>query len=290
MSSKKFTALTFAWLRLLKSDRDLTALAVGTQLIEHFNEKEGGRAWAGTAFMAKELGVSQPTVVRAVHRMHARGRLQVEWGKRGRGHANQYWMVIKDAPAPTAPAAKGTSADLFDTLKDAPAHVLDAGKDAPASRKDAPAHMNHLKNHCGAATTAPQRGRESELALAVPAGALAPVGGAPEEKNKALIGDRFGWLLAIWSVRPWPHTEKHEAADRKAFAAACREADPDAIIAAARAWVAAIDHPRHLPKLADWLSNNNWQKPPPTRRRNGGKVSPSREAREMSEQYRHAGH
>src|SRR5262245_40096396 len=96
--SKQFTAQVFAWLRLLKGDHDLTALAVGVQLTDHFNEKEGGVAYPGCDFMAAELGMSQSTVVRALHRMHERSRIRVEWGKPGRGCSNRIWMLLKHAP------------------------------------------------------------------------------------------------------------------------------------------------------------------------------------------------
>src|SRR5262245_36203089 len=128
MSTKQFTAQTFAWLRLLKADHDLTALAVGVQLTEHFNEKEGGQARVGYRFIADALGVTESTVVRAVRRMHERGRLRVYWGQPGRGHPNHYWMVIKPAPA----------------------QVLEPGKPAPENlrqrqRKPVLAQQNHLK-------------------------------------------------------------------------------------------------------------------------------------------------
>ena len=146
MSTKQFTAQTFAWLRWLKGDRDPMALAVGVQLTEHFNEKEGGCAWAGCGYMANELGVAESTVIRAVHRMHARGRLRVEWGKQGRGHPNRYWMIVKPAPS-----------QVSDTGKPAPES---AGKPAPAPRKPAPAQENHLKNHRGCLKASPM-GRET---------------------------------------------------------------------------------------------------------------------------------
>ena len=94
MCSKAFTASTFAWLRLVKADGDLTALAVAVQLIEHFNEAEGGVARAGTRYIAEQLGLSHPTVSRALHRLVDRGRLRIEWGEQGRGHANRCWMVV----------------------------------------------------------------------------------------------------------------------------------------------------------------------------------------------------
>lgn len=57
----------------------------------------------------------------------------------------------------------------------------------------------------------------------------------------------------------------------------------DAIIAAAKAWVAAADAPRFLPPLAKWLGARGWEKPPPKRHKQknarryyGGKPDPCR--------------
>jgi hypothetical protein len=69
-------------------------------------------------------------------------------------------------------------------------------------------------------------------------------------------------LQAIWA-RPWPDDE---ADDRRAFSKACALAEPDVIIAAASAWVAAADAPRYLPPLGKWLDGHGWEKPPPTRK------------------------
>ena len=71
----------------------------------------------------------------------------------------------------------------------------------------------------------------------------------------------FAALRAVWT-RPWADDD---AADRRAFAQACRTASPKDIIDAAAAFVAAADAPRFLPPLARWLANRGWEKPPPTK-------------------------
>jgi hypothetical protein len=115
----------------------------------------------------------------------------------------------------------------------------------------------------------------------MPLDARAPDGAHIEEESKrlseereeskvvALRPDRFAELQAIWQ-RPWPDDE---AAGRRAFAKACAMAEPDTIIAAAAAWVAAADAPRYLPPLAKWLDGKAWEKPPPTRKRTQGQLS-----------------
>ena len=77
--------------------------------------------------------------------------------------------------------------------------------------------------------------------------------------------ERFSQLRAVWA-RPWADDD---AADRRAFAQACREVAPDDIIAAASAFVAAADAPRFLPPLAKWLAARGWEKPPPTKPKGG---------------------
>jgi hypothetical protein len=73
-------------------------------------------------------------------------------------------------------------------------------------------------------------------------------------------------LRAIWT-RPWADDE---AADQRAFAAACREVAPEVILEAARATVEAIENPRYLKPLSEWLSRRGWEKPPLKRKRANG--------------------
>jgi hypothetical protein len=73
-------------------------------------------------------------------------------------------------------------------------------------------------------------------------------------------------LREVWR-RPWAD---NDAADRRAFAQACKHADPADIIEGARAWVAAIDDARYLPALAKWLDGHGWLKEPPKKR--GGRT------------------
>jgi hypothetical protein len=263
MSSKQFTALTFAFLRLVKSDHDLTALAVALQLTEHFNETEGGVARAGTQFMARQLGLSQPTVVRALHRLADRGRLRIEWGKQGRGNVNHCWMLVEER---CAGASFGRAEKIQKKMRQRP-------------KKDAPAHMNHLKNQGGASKEAPPLERER---VHYPSPAAALDGAAGKIETSLLVSasatpeeEEFAALRAAW---PRPFADD-EAADRRAFAEARAIASVDQIVAGACAWAAAADAPRYLQPLAKFLAGRCWEKPPPQRgrthpqhRRNGNKV------------------
>jgi hypothetical protein len=86
---------------------------------------------------------------------------------------------------------------------------------------------------------------------------------SPIERSAPLARkERFAELRGIWQ-RPWADDD---AADQRAFEAACREVTPDEVIEAAKTWVAAADAPRFLPPLAKWLNARGWEKPPPKKR------------------------
>jgi hypothetical protein len=107
-ASKNFTRQIFAWLRQVKNDHTLqpSAALLALQLTEHFNRRLGGAAWASCETLAAGVGMGKTTAVRLLHEFERRGHLKVEWGKQGRGHSNQYWMLIK-----------GPSADLLSEPK-----------------------------------------------------------------------------------------------------------------------------------------------------------------------------
>src|SRR5262245_26384227 len=99
--------------------------------------------------IAEAIGMSEHAVIRAVRALEARGHLRIKWGKPGRGHSNEYWMLDREP-------------DLFADLKPAPAQVLEDEKPAPAhseksalaskkpalaSRKPAPAQETLSKTH-----------------------------------------------------------------------------------------------------------------------------------------------
>src|SRR6516165_5684597 len=127
-ASKNFTRNVFAWLRQVKNDHRLppSAALLALQLIEHFNQRLGGTAWASCEHLAAAIGMSKATAVSLLHRLEARGHLNVEWGKQGRGHSNRYWMIVK-----------GQQADLFETKKG-------QRKGQSAARKGQPADLNHF--------------------------------------------------------------------------------------------------------------------------------------------------
>jgi hypothetical protein len=278
---RRDTRKLFVWLAQVKADPELSpsAFKVAYEIGQHFNSRHGGAAWPSSLTIATNIGVGKATVIRVVEQLRERGHLRVDPGQAGRGHSNQYFMVVrKGAAAHPKPAAKTCiGAGPHDVNKRSTSEPFAEPIKGPFSTpKGPPVDLNYLEPPMGPPSAVPIEGRESgSLALtAIPATAPAPVGGAVEEGKEAadrLVVDRFAELLAVWQ-RPWG---EDEPAAQRAFVIACREAEPDEIIAAARAWVSAADDPRFLKPLAAWLTKSLWQNQPPQRRptRNGGKVS-----------------
>lgn len=246
MSTKQFTAQTFKFLHQVNGNSALPAsdLKIALELTRYFNEAEGGRAYPSCKTIGDATGLSEATVIRGVRRMEQHGHLKVIWGRQGRGHPHQYWPVVKPAPVQVSEAGKPASAPPV--------------KPASAKIKPAPMQENLSKNHVASATRNATMERESVLAHCVsdPGGA-GPDGRAPDQEQ-----EDFDRLWANW---PRPFCDDVAAA-RRAYAEACREADPGDIAEAAIAWVAAADAPRFLPPLAKWLDARGWEKPPPQRR------------------------
>jgi hypothetical protein len=137
--STKFTAKVFRWLHQVNADKKLPASVakVAIRMSPDFNEDKGGMAWSACKTMGDDIGISEHTVIRAVRALEARGHLRIKWGKQGRGHSNNYWMI-----------EKGQQADLFEDTKPAPAQVLEDQKPAfketrkPASASRKPASVS----------------------------------------------------------------------------------------------------------------------------------------------------
>ena len=256
MSSKAFIAKQFAWLRLLKTDRDFTALAVGVQMLDHFNESEGGRARAGCKFIGDKIGVEESTVVRAVHRMHERGRLHVEWGKQGRGHPNQYWMIVE--PGKPAPA------QVSEPPKPAPAHVLIPAPpqvlEVPAppenlrqrNIKPAPAQVNLSKNRKKEEEDISHDLFDGGRELVVSHETSAP---PPIEKKPFGLDTMFAEFMAAYPKQVDPERPFKEF--RRALHKGARFADIMAGVAryvTAKPW----SEPKYIKHPANWLRERMW--------------------------------
>jgi hypothetical protein len=248
-----------AWLRaVLASDLPHVAVRVALAIGFHLNV-EFGRCYPGIKDIVTASNIPERSIYRQIALLEKAGWLAVRHVRRP-GQHNEY-VLARPATAmaglhPERPAT-GDRVDLPIGGRTEQAKIQEADAKASASR-----------------------GRERcELALAViPASALAE-GGALEGKEGV---DRFPDLWQLWSsARSWPDSDFDEAVARRSFDLACREADPDDIIAAARAWVSAVE-PRCLSTLSKWLLGRGFQKRLPARRqRNGNKVSLSSLALEI---------
>jgi helix-turn-helix protein len=275
MSSKQFTAQVFAWLRQINRGPYLAAdLKVALELTEYFNEKDqGGRAYPSYKTLGHAIGLSEQTVIRSIDRMRAQGDLRVISGKAGRGHPNQYWMVVK-------PAQKTfTVTEVFEQRRKPSSGV---------KKTSIAAEENHLKNHNAdgeCLRTPPSAGERVRTACEQdlsPSAGTPPLTRDPAEhfprSDVSSDGEKedsaFRDLRALWR-RGWASDDepKAQAIARQAFERACREAEPDEILEGAKRWIAAADAPRYLPALPQWLAGRGWEKPPPTgktRRSHGG--------------------
>jgi hypothetical protein len=263
----------FVWLDQVRGDPELSpsAFKVAYEIGQHFNARHGGAAWPSSLTIATNVGLGKTTVIRVVQQLRERGHLKIDPGKAGRGFSNQYFMVVrKGAAAYPKPAAKTcASAGSQDADKRSTSEPFAEPIKGPFSTpKGPPVDLNYLEPPMGPPSAVPKEERESELALADIPGAPAPVGGALEEGKEVAV-DRFPDLWALWSSRrSWPDDD--EATARRSFVLECREAQPSDIMAAAQAWVSAVE-PRYLPKLSKWLLGRGFLKLPPARRqRHGG--------------------
>jgi hypothetical protein len=301
----KRAADAFAWLRLLNSDRDPMAASVGVELLEFFNPD--GEAWPGYDTLAKSLGVAETTIMRAIKRMHQRGRLDVAWGSAGSGHSNRYRMIIKPAsaqvsearkkPAPVQPKTCASASEPLKRTKIGEGEPK--GSPFPLERENAP---SALDSGIGAG---PPAGRPPDLFEdhhpAEPIGSPPdPIASPPEpeilppihdSRHRTRHREAGGDVVAIDEQRAWRKlvelwdrghsSDATLATARTAFARACAVAEGGAeeIVEGAEVWRAAFaagDGLRFLPRLIDWISAESWKRPPPAKRKRQQRGAPRR--------------
>jgi hypothetical protein len=98
-------------------------------------------AWIGTREIADKIGMSRFTVMTMVRRLVEQGHLEVDPGRRGRGHSNHYRLVkkgvhtslLRDAKAKSKAKSKGT-----------PANPSGGEKVSARTSRGAPTHQNPL--------------------------------------------------------------------------------------------------------------------------------------------------
>jgi hypothetical protein len=249
---RKFNRSRFDWLNKIQRDPGVSngAYRVASALSNYFNYRTG-RAWPSLDSLAADSTLCRAGVFKAIEQLKARGYLKVLAGSQGKGNANRYQMA----------------AGFVHSSEQRFVH--------PSKRFVHPSEVNLTKN----STMEPLQGsirRETEPSVrsktgATDADAPRPVffknGENPSRVEKPKQPQDYERLAQIWA-RPWPDDP---VAGARAFTQACeRGADPDAIIAGARAWATAADAPRYLPPLERWLDQGCWAKEPPKRRQRNG--------------------
>jgi hypothetical protein len=166
-----FTKDRFEWLDQVAADPELpasafkVAYAIATSLwrnkgtVTLVSPQAGAaddvrEAWIGTRKIADKIAMSRFTVMTMADRLKERGHLEVDPGKRGRGHSSHYRLVRKGAPANLLEnkkaKLKGAHTSLSDGAqakpkakpKGAPANLLDGEKVGPRTSRGAPTHLN----------------------------------------------------------------------------------------------------------------------------------------------------
>jgi hypothetical protein len=163
MCSKAFTRKTFTWLRQINHDKGVLAIDVrlAVELTDYFREKDqGGRAYPAAKTLGKAVGVSEQTALRSVDRMVKRGHLYVIPGKPGRGHPNQYWMIVK--PVEKTSIAVEVFQGQKTSTRGRPKTSIRDEKTSIAVREN---HLRTTKSPSGESYALPQKAGERESAL-----------------------------------------------------------------------------------------------------------------------------
>jgi hypothetical protein len=172
----------FAWLDQVLIDRELPASAfkVAYRIGDGFNDvQHDGKAWESCKEIGNAIAMSEKTVITMVRRLHARGHLRVEWGQQGRGHPNNYWMIIKPASA----------------------QVSDEIKSASMPRKPAPTQESHSIEPSDPYGVTLER---DTAASAGPAPDGAPTSAAGAGDTAVPHGQEQAALRAVWARKATP--------------------------------------------------------------------------------------
>jgi hypothetical protein len=118
-NSPKFTRQIFLWLAQVNCDRELPVSAIGfaVALAPYFNEAEGGMAWPSFDVLAAAAGTSKSVAQAMAIALEKRGHVRIEWGKRGRGSSNHYWMILKVRQDELSEAEKSSAERTFRARK-----------------------------------------------------------------------------------------------------------------------------------------------------------------------------
>ncbi len=259
-------------------------------ILYKYANRATGLSYPSQTTLAADLGTSIRTVQRLLDILERHGLVVVPGD--GRGQSSRYWIhpqrVSPVTPFPgrkddkkgrhptpvkgdialspelnREPRASGESYGLPASLGERDALTRESDPPDRAGALDAPGRSENQEEE------SKQTGNEEE---SQPAAEAEP----PSEARDLACRE----LLESWQ-RGWAadETAKALAVARNAFATACELAEPAAILAAAKAWIAAADAPRYLPPLPQWLAARGWQKPPPAKRRGRGRGGGRRDRR-----------
>jgi hypothetical protein len=253
MSSKEFTAKTFRWLYQVNWDADLLPVdvKVAVQLTCHFNEDDAdGRAFPGCKHMGSKIGLSERTVDRSVRRLHKHGHLHVVWGAPGRGHSNQYWMVLKgEKTRTTKPVSTSQKTrTIKPVLKKENPHLGQRKPASGANKTRTAVTENHKENHRGNHTRArrPHLGSKDSASSRQRSDAVVARKGAD-------AFDRF------WQVYP---KQVDRLAAEKAFGKALKLVPAEQIIEGAGRYARDPERigrgERYTKHPANWLRDGSW--------------------------------
>jgi hypothetical protein len=141
----------------VRRDRELPSSAFVVAYELNFNAEYGGAAWQSIETLAKDTGLSEPSIVRITRQLAQHGYLKIEAGRPGRGsHSNRYFMVKQtsaDGGLQTSAGESQTSAGGVDLSKThrmrgakAPPHE-DEGSLRFAADASAPRFASELRKH-----------------------------------------------------------------------------------------------------------------------------------------------
>ena len=147
MSSKKFAARVFAYIKQVNGDSELPSAAVRVALViaDHWNE-EDGFARISTDTIADEGGIGQGTVRRMLPHLIERGHLTVEFGCRGSGHCSKYFPLEQPTKAHLDVARKEPTVAI---LEEAARERFRQIKEPKPQIKEPPLAMNTLEHTSG---------------------------------------------------------------------------------------------------------------------------------------------
>ena len=283
-----------------------SAFKVAYRISEGFNDQHSdGRCWESCKSIGDACGLSEQSVVRLVHLLHAEGDLRVEWGQQGSGHSNQYWMIVKPPPVEVSDEVKPPPVEVSDEvsaeIKPPSVEVSEKIKPPPVGKKPPPVEVN-----LSIEPSTPFGGALEDIPAAAfgdpgPNGPPQAAAGKKKKKdrrhgagngsathpgNGPATPPGYDDVVPHWSEFTFLRETIWKRGDPKdhgfpqrrqddiaAWTAALTRGSPEEIIAGAKKWAAAkADQPHMLTQLSIWLNADGWKMEPPRNKAssNGG--------------------